>query len=493
MIPAPSKPITSNLPSAPRRRLLLAVPGAAALGAPWLLVGCGGGDATAAASAPAPAPSVTISMPSTSIRKGATQSMTAAVVNPPAGPLRYRWTVGGSDLANLSAPTGEVGRAFETTSGNVTLGTTPSTLSPLTVTVEVLARASDGSYSRVASATATVALEDNPLVAAVSPAQARVERVNGTQAFAMTLSPMPITPKPIRYEWSCPSQWGGLTSGAGTTTPSAPTIRSDAATATYRTRAGLDGGESETLRCVAYFEEVEPLTGQTIRTDVASATAEVFVLQRFNIDLVALPPETPTDNTLGVTARILEPLPTGATVEWTWSHSGAGRLTAPTNDADRPNSVASFDSGSSEGMALFSVQARVVSGGVTTLVLPVTRSTQVKRGLRQITFVASGGVFGCTDPRACGVSAYTAYIVPRYSKAISYSAVFTDFDYDGCNRRVDSWTNTRLVPDRGDCSFPVSYHPHNASGATDAFAVWIGFGGPLPSKGTCTVTVTLTP
>jgi hypothetical protein len=488
-----SRSVTTPMPSALRRRLLLALPSAAALSAPWLVVGCGGGDSAATDETPDTPASVSITMPSTSIRKGATQSITANVSNAPPGELRYRWSVSGSDLANLSAPTGQVGRTFETTSSNVTLGTTPSTLSPLTVTVEVLAPADGGGYSVVATTSATVTLDDNALVAEVAPAEALVERENGTQTFTMTLSPMPTTPNPIRYEWSCPSEWGSLTSGGATTTTAAQAIQSTEPTATYATRSGLDGGEFETVRCVAYFLESDPLTGESTRTDVANATAEVFVKQRFNIRFVGLPPETPSDNTVGVSASIAEALPAGATVEWTWTHSGVGRLTPPGNDANQAHSNASFDSGAAEGRASFTVQARVVAEGRATLVLPVTRMTQVKRGLREITFVATGGVFPCTDPRACGVSAYTAYIVPLYSKAIGYTAVFTEYGYPGCNVRRDSWTNTRTVSDRGDCFFPVTYHPHNATGPTNAFAVWIGFGGELSGPGVCTVTVTLAP
>ena len=43
--------------------------------------------------------------------------------------------------------------------------------------------------------------------------------------------------------------------------------------------------------------------------------------------------------------------------------------------------------------------------------------------------------------------------------------------------------------DGGGCNFPVTYHPHSSAGATNLWAVWIGFGGPFSGK--CVVTITL--
>jgi hypothetical protein len=245
------------------------------------------------------------------------------------------------------------------------------------------------------------------------------------------------------------------------------------------------------VRCVAFRTAPDPTTGETVRTNIGSAEATVLVKQKFNLELLGVLVETPTNNTLGVTAHIIEPLPTGATVSWTWTHSGAGSLQAPSNDANRPNSVATFTSGATEGLAIFSVQARVVlANGEATPILPVTRSTLVKQGLREITFEASGGIFGCTDPLACGVSEYTAYIVPRYSRAVSYRAVFSGFAFAGCNRSV-TWNS--VVGDGGGCNFPITYHPHSSAGATNAWAVWIGFGGAIVAGNKCMVTVTLLP
>lgn len=403
---------------------------------------------------------------------------------PPGTTFAYVWTLEGSDLANLAAE-GKVGRKIETTGEVVTLAVTASTQGTLTVRVEAFALRGGG---RESAGTATSRIEVSDAAVRISPTTSRLARTGGAQTFTVSVtSREPLNPASLRYEWTCPSSYGTLTSGNQTTSAAQPTITTNSANAVYTLRSGLDGGETEPVVALVH-------TGDRNRA-LGEARAEVIVELPFSITLAALPPETPTDNTLGVTAGITEPLPAGTTVEWTWSHRGAGTLRAPSNDANKPNSVATFDSGSAEGQAIFTVQARVVPPGrPPVLVLPVSAATQVKRGLREITFVASGGVFACTDPRACGVSAYSAYIVPMYSKAVGYRAVLSG--WGGCSR-TESWT-TR-VGDRGGCRFPISYHPHNLSGPnntsapTGAWAVWVGFGGELPADGVCTVTVTLAP
>jgi len=46
--------------------------------------------------------------------------------------------------------------------------------------------------------------------------------------------------------------------------------------------------------------------------------------------------------------------------------------------------------------------------------------------------------------------------------------------------------------DGGGCNFPITYHPFSAGEAASAWAVWIGFGGPI-GEGNCDVTITLAP
>jgi putative lipoic acid-binding regulatory protein len=129
-----------------------------------------------------------------------------------------------------------------------------------------------------------------------------------------------------------------------------------------------------------------------------------------------------------------------------------------------------------------------VRGGISPDFLLGKGSVDILRGkLDQITFDVSGGVYPCSDPIACGVSEYTAFLVPVYPTALNYSAVLTGFAFPDCNRTV-SWAGVK--PDGGGCSFPVTYHPHSTAGPTKEWAVWVGFGGPI-AGGKCTVTVTL--
>lgn len=236
--------------------------------------------------------------------------------------------------------------------------------------------------------------------------------------------------------------------------------------------------------CTSADDECGPSTGTCVAKETGSCTP------RFSIEILSVPPEVPTDNTLGVTAHIKEAVPAGSTITWIWSHSGAGSIGTASNGA--PNTNVVFNSGPTEGRATFTVSATIVAPGAGTVRLrPVTRSTQVKRGLRQIVMEARGGTFACSDPRACGVSEYSAFIVPRLSKATGYSAVLSGFAYPPCNRTV-VWSSP--VRDGGNCNFPVTYHPHNSMGATDAWAVWVGFGGPFGGGSEkCVVTITLGP
>lgn len=238
--------------------------------------------------------------------------------------------------------------------------------------------------------------------------------------------------------------------------------------------------------CTGADDECGPSTGTCVAKDTGSCT------QRFTIDILSVPAEVPTDNGIGIVAHIKEALPAGSTVTWTWSHAGVGTIGAATGDANGANTSVRFSSGAAEGQASFTASATVAAPGSGAVrVLPATRTTRVKRGLRQLVIEVGGGTFACTDPRACGVSEYSAFIVPSFSKATGYSAVLSGFSYASCNRTV-VWSSPR--PDGGGCNFPVTYHPHNSVGATDAWAVWVGFGGafgPGPEK--CVVTIDLAP
>jgi hypothetical protein len=428
------------------------------------------------------APKVLISPSSGKVGKGQEQVLTARVTGAQDATLTYRWALAGSNLANLSDKLGKIGTTIDTDSATVTLATTPSTVGTLTITVEAFQVKAGGNRS-LGTATSQLVMDDT--IVDLTPAEARIEIVGGSQTFTLSITPPPTDG--LIYEWTCPSQWGALTSGAASTSSAQPTITSSQASAIYAGRAGLDGGESETIRCTAFTTHPDPNTGATVRVDVGTATADVSIKQKFNVELVSLPAEVPADNTFAVVARITDAVPAGATIEWSWLHSGVGSITTSLADANKPNSSVQFSSGGSEGLAIFTVSARVaVPGQPTVPVLPVTAGTKVKKGLRQIVFPASGGVFGCTDPKACGVSEYTAFVVPRYAKAVLYSATLSGYAFPGCNRTV-SWTG--VVGDGGGCNFPITYFPHSSVQPTDSWAVWIGFGGPISGK--CVVTVTV--
>lgn len=255
-------------------------------------------------------------------------------------------------------------------------------------------------------------------------------------------------------------------------------------------------GEGDTISATAFYRN--PATNQ--RVEIGWATVPVQVKKAFTL---AISPgngtELPTDATLPVHALIKEVLPAGATVAWTWTHGGVGSITAQAADNIPSDSAVNFASGSSEGMANVSVRATVqlpAAGGAPARTVEcdaVRASLHVKQGLRQVVMEVSGGDFACTDPRACGVSAYTAWLVPRLPKALRYSAVLTGFSYAGCNRSV-GWNDGEVVRDRGDCNFPVTFHPHSSAGPTPTYAVWNGFGGgAMPAGARCVVTITLGP
>lgn len=338
---------------------------------------------------------------------------------------------------------------------------------------------------------------DTKVVATLSPASVEFEPGSAReQRFTLTLDPPPADPTLVNYEWICPSAHGTLQSGGVTTSAAEPRVLSGQPNATYRLAAGTLGGESETLRVEVFQRSVDPTTGETSRRKISEASAAVSVKGEFTLGLTqGSAIELPVDTSIDVTAFVKEALPAGATVAWTWSSSGLGSVVARPGDGTTPFGSAEFTSGSVDSRAEVTVRATVslpAAGGRPARTVPsqpATLSVRTRAGLRTITFEAQAGIFACTDPRACGVSAYTAYIVPRMAKAVEYRAVFSGFGFNGCNRTL-VWTGPK--GDGGGCSFPITYHPHNSAGPTNLWAVWIGFGGGLP-EGKCVVTITLRP
>lgn len=242
--------------------------------------------------------------------------------------------------------------------------------------------------------------------------------------------------------------------------------------------------------CKSDDDECGPATGRCMPkgTDICES--------EFDIEFVSLPSSVPTKTSLGLTARLTPgtggaAIPADSQVTWSWQHSGAGSLEV-SDRSKRTDNTQRFHTGPSAGTATFKVSATVVAPNRAPVrVLPREASLEVKAGPRQIVLRPGGGVFPCTDPLACGVDKYHAYLVPKFEGATNYTAVFSGFGYATCNRTV-SWTQPR--PDGGDCNFPVTYHPHSSAGPSDTWALWMGWGdGPFAPDGTCEVTITLPP
>ena len=238
-------------------------------------------------------------------------------------------------------------------------------------------------------------------------------------------------------------------------------------------------------------------TSTNQRIEMGSVTIPVKFKKAFSLKVSPPgPTDVPVDSSMDVSAFFNETLPTGTTVAWEWSHAGTGTLESIPPDSNPADSRVTFKSSSAEGKSTVTVRATVevpASGNkaaYSVVTDPASTTLNVKKGLKEITMEVSGGIFACSDPLACGVSAYTAYIVPRLPKAVSYKATLSGFAYPGCNRTV-TWNSPK--GDGGDCNFPVSYHPHTSAGATNLWAVWIGFGGPLVGGEKCVVTITLAP
>lgn len=338
---------------------------------------------------------------------------------------------------------------------------------------------------------------DTPVQAALTPPSVEFKPAgaNQQQLFALALTPPPVDATLLSYDWICPSQHGSLQSGGATTSVDMPKVTSGQANATYRLAAGSLGGETENISVEVFLRAVDAATGATSRRKIATTQAVAKVKSEFSLSISPPgPTDLPSDTSAMVIAIVKETLPASATVAWEWTHGGAGAIDSPVIDNVPSDSAVSFKSGASDGTATIGVRATItIPATATTAVRTVVTSAvsttlKVKRGLRQIVMEVSGGVFGCNDPRACGVSEYTAFIVPKLAKATLYSAVLSGYAYPSCNRTV-TWTSPK--GDGGGCNFPVTYHPHTSMGPTNQWAVWLGFGGPFSGK--CVVTITLAP
>ena len=300
-----------------------------------------------------------------------------------------------------------------------------------------------------------------------------------------------LAPENVFLTWKCSGQYGDLKERGGAGLNIFQTLLTSPAQDYLPNGTKDDPDLPDSIEVTAFYRS--PTTNA--RVEVGTATVKVKFKKAYN--LAISPAELtvfPTDTEMTVSAFFKEKLPTGATVAWEWSHGGNGTVAALPADKNPSNSSVKFRSGTGEGTATITVKATIdIPATATTapsivLVDPVSATFDVKNNLKTITYVPGGGVYACSDPLACGVSEYTAFIVPRFDKAVLYRAVLSGYAFAGCNRTV-TWTS--VVGDGGGCNFPVTYFPHSSAGATDRWAVWIGFGGPFSGK--CVVTITLKP
>jgi hypothetical protein len=300
----------------------------------------------------------------------------------------------------------------------------------------------------------------------------------------------------FRFDWVCTAKYGDLRKRNAT--PGAPQEQNIFSTGSANTTADYiatttthDDANPDKVTVTVYFEPVGS-------SKPAELIGSVETTVKFKKELsLGISPSTmtvfPSDTEMQFSAFFKEKLPAGATVAWEWSLAGVGTLVTVPADSNPADSKVTYQSGATEGSATITAKATVDVPATATkpshfvITDPVSVSFNVKKGLKTVTFEASGGVFGCTDPLACGVTEYTAFLVPRFPNAVLYQAVLSGYAYPGCNRTV-TWNSVK--GDGGDCNFPVTYYPHSSAGATNTWAVWIGFGGPMSGK--CVVTVTLT-
>ncbi len=337
---------------------------------------------------------------------------------------------------------------------------------------------------------ATISLSPSPVVvsylagtAGKGEVSAKVEGLDGG-----------VTPENVFLQWSCSGRYGNLFKRGGVAGNDTNSFESTLTNPTHDylpSQLSDDRAAPETIKITAFYRNVT--TNQ--RVEMGSVTVPVQFKKEFNLSITpASGAEVPTDTEFPVNTFFDERLPEGTTVDWAWSHAGVGSLVAVAPDANPKDSSVNFNSPSTEGSAKVTVRATLtVPAGATTplrtvVTEPISTNLNVKKGLKTITMEVSGGVFGCTDPKACGVSEYTAFVVPRLAKAVSYTAVLSGYAYPSCNRSV-TWISVQ--GDGGGCNFPVTYYPHSSAGATNAWAVWIGFGGAFSGK--CVVTITLAP
>ena len=414
--------------------------------------------------------------------------------------IRYEWSVSGAAGGTLRNPANQsTGTTITTSTDTVDYVAAAGATAGATDSVSVKATLTDIGTS----ITGVIAVAMVPAVVTISavkltPASVdfKVKEAGQRQDFTVEFSTGFGSSFGLVYEWTCASTFGFISDNTLISNSAAPTFRSTLPKVTYSSGAVAVGGETELVKVRVL--RITSAPGAVIETTETVATLESKV-KYGAIELVmspGKPMDAPTDTRFGVSAHVKNPLPAGSTVTWSWTVSGAGSLSNEKPFDGGAGGAVDLTTGSADGTATVTATATVIVPGApaTTVVTdPVSAVVNVRKGLRQIVLEASGGIFGCTDPLACGVSAYTAFIVPYFEKATGYSAALSGFGFAGCNR-TETWRNeTGPVGDRGGCRFPITYHPHSSAGKTNQWAVWNGFGGALDGDDKCVVTITLAP
>ncbi len=336
---------------------------------------------------------------------------------------------------------------------------------------------------------ARVALTPKPLVAVALAGE------TGKVAVTATVTDLDglFNVNNVFLNWTCTGKNGDLFRRGGVGTNAFESPLSNPTHDYFPSGSAEISDNADSITVTAFYRNAS--TNQ--RIEMGSVTVPVQIRKGFTLTINPGGTDLPTDAGLNQTAHVEQKLPTGATVDWTWTHGGLGSLTALPADSVPNTSSARLETGANEGAIRVTISALIhVPATATTLARtvqtdPFTATYDIKKNLISFTYEAHGGSYACTDPLACGVSHYGAYLVPVMAKAVLYTAVFSGFAFAGCNRS-QSWTGVK--GDGGGCNFPVTYHPHSSAGPTNTWAVWLGFSDTWnPAGGKCMVTITLRP
>lgn len=353
--------------------------------------------------------------------------------------IRYEWSVSGSAGGSLRNPANQSsGATLSTSTNTVDYVAAAGAAAGATDQVKVKAVLTDiGTQGG-----GVVAVSKVPAVVTISAVRLTPPSVNfkqneagQRQEFTVEFSSGFGSAVGLVYEWSCASVQGTLSDNTLISSSATPTFRSALPKATYSSFGTSLGGENELVQVRVL--RITSAPGAVTETTETVATLQSSVsFGKFTVEMPALPAEMPTNSSIAVTARLVELLPAGATVVWTWSHTGAGSIATSDASPQQTSSSVLFSTGATEGAAQFSVSARVVQANNAVVTTPpATRSTQVKQGLRTITlegywvvepgskpidpscFTDGAGKLAC---QLGYLDTWITYVLPKVSNALQY-------------------------------------------------------------------------